>query len=593
MKNDHMFMQRPHRILMLRFFSVNRTLFALLLLSIGLSACKSSKSISSSPDPSSPKGVDELKLDKEKVDKRYVDACTHMIRGDLRVATDMFKEVLQLVPDHHASMYNIAKLAIEQRQYDDAIQYASRALDADKTNYWYYQVLKQAYEFKGEFPKAISVQEEIVRQFPSKIDDRIQLAELYIRNRDPEKGITTLTQIESEVGYSDEISLRKFQIYIQQKNYELALGIVDRLLSDHPAEPRFYQMKYDVLNRLDRGDEGVSLLEELLDRDPDNGFALLSLADHYRKMNNSEKSDIYLFRAFENPEIEQSGKIQIIQNLLRMAPDNMSMFIRAQKLASIFNKTHPGSALAYALQGKLYFLNANVDSARIFYRKSLDIESSSIPVWLDLIETSFGTRDFQQLYKDAEEALEFYPNQEQFLYFLGISGSQIGEYRSATNALEKIKRIGTAGEDLMAQTCAELGQLYHYQKDYEKSDKNFDQALRYTPDDDILLNNYAYYLSERNTRLAEAQELIEKALDARPNQSSYMDTYGWILFKQGKYNEAEKWIKKAVDTNPGAEILEHYGDVLFKLGKVDEAKTQWERARVAGSQLDLEKKLNQ
>ncbi|MEM7367205.1 MAG: tetratricopeptide repeat protein [Bacteroidota bacterium] len=562
-------------------------------LAIGLVSCKSSQPIGSSTDPGPPKGLDELTLDKEKVDKRYVDACTHMIRGDLRVAMDLFKEVLKLVPDHHASMYNIAKLAIEQRQYDDAITYASRALDADKTNYWYYQVLKQAYEFKGEFARAIEVQEEIVRQFPAKIDDRIQLAELYIRNREMNKGITTLTQIEEEMGPSDEISLRKFQIFMRQKEYDQALVIVNQLLDGHPSEPRFYQMKYDVLNRLGKNAEGILVLDELLDRDPDNGFALLSLADHYRKLNNTEKSDFYLFQAFENPEIEQSGKIQIIQNLLRMTPDNPSIFPRVQKLAAIFNRTHPGSAQAYALQGKLFLLDSKVDSARLYYRKSLDIESSNIPVWLDLIETSFGTRDFQQLYKDAEEALEFYPNQEQFLYFLGISGSQIGEYRSATNALEKIKRIGTAGEQLMAQACAELGQLYHYQKEYEKSDKNFDQALRYTPDDDILLNNYAYFLSERNSRLSEAQELIEKALDTQPEQPSYLDTYGWILFKQGKYNEAEKWIKKAVDLNPDAEILEHYGDVLYKLGKKDDAKIQWERARVAGSELDLDKKLNQ
>ena len=523
----------------------------------------------------------------------YVDACTHMIRGDYRVATESFKEVLEMVPDHHASMYNIAKLAIEQRQYEEAIHYASRALNADRSNYWYYQVLRQGYEFQGDYPKAIEVQEEITRQFPTKIDDQIQLAELYIRNRDMQKAVTTLTKIEEEVGANEEISLRKYQIFLRQKEFELALNTVNQLLEGNPGQTRYYQMKHEVLVRLGRENEAVTVLEELLDRDPNNGFALLSLADYYKNIDNAEKSDFYLFKAFENPEIDQSGKIQIIQNLLRILPQNPDMLPRVQRLSSIFNDTHPGSHQAYSLKGKLFALEAKTDSARHYYRKSLEIESSNIPAWLDLIETSFQTQDFEQLFKDAEEALEFYPNQEQFLYFLGISGSQIGEFGAATNALEKIKRIGTAGEELMAQTCAELGQLYHYQKQYTKSDENFDRALQYTPNDDIVLNNYAYYLSERNTRLEEAQQLIEKALEAHPNEPSYLDTYGWVLYKQGKYNEAEKWIKKAAGISPDGEILEHYGDVLYKLGKKDEAKIQWEKAREAGSELNLERKLKQ
>lgn len=565
----------------------------LLFLSASLSSCKSAQSATKSPTASSPSRLDELSIDKEKIDQRFVDACTHMIRGDYRVAIDMFKEVLEMMPDHHASMYNIAKLSMEQRQYEEAVQYASRALDADKSNYWYYQILKQAYEFKGEYPKAIEVQEEIVKQFPSRIEDQIQLAELYIRNRDMESAISTLTKLEAETGSNEEISLRKFQIFMRQKQYELALNTVNTLVDAHPQETRFYQMKYEVLDKLNRQEEGVATLEELLERDSDNGFALLSLADYYKGINDAEKSDFYLFRAFQNPEIDQTGKIEIIQNLLRLVPNNPNMFPRVQQLSSIFNETHPGSAQAYALQGKLFFMDSNIDSARIFYKKSLDIESSNIPVWLDLIETSFGTRDFHQLYKDTEEALEFYPNQEQFLYFLGISGSQIGEYPAAINALEKIKRIGTAGKDLMAQACAELGQLYHFEQKFDKSDENFDRALSYLPDDAGILNNYAYYLSERSSRLEEAQQMSEKALKAEPNQASYLDTYGWIFYRQGRYTEAEKWIKKAVEINPDVDILEHHGDVLYKLGKKEEAKAQWQRAIEAGASINIEQKMTQ
>ncbi|HOZ83717.1 MAG TPA: tetratricopeptide repeat protein, partial [Bacteroidia bacterium] len=69
-----------------------------------------------------------------------------------------------------------------------------------------------------------------------------------------------------------------------------------------------------------------------------------------------------------------------------------------------------------------------------------------------------------------------------------------------------------------------------------------------------------------------------------PNQSSFLDTYGWILYQEGKYDEAKKWIEKAMENggeNSGT-ILEHYGDILFKLNQSDKAFEYWKKAKQSG-----------
>ena len=72
-----------------------------------------------------------------------------------------------------------------------------------------------------------------------------------------------------------------------------------------------------------------------------------------------------------------------------------------------------------------------------------------------------------------------------------------------------------------------------------------------------------------------------------------MDTYGWILFMQKKYNEAKIQIEKSMELSPkNAEVLDHYGDVLYHLGDVNKAVEQWIKARDFGVENSLiEKKI--
>ena len=122
-------------------------------------------------------------------------------------------------------------------------------------------------------------------------------------------------------------------------------------------------------------------------------------------------------------------------------------------------------------------------------------------------------------------------------------------------------------------------------------------ALSYknNPNNLMLLNNYAYYLSENGGDLQQAEQMSAKTIKSKPNDPVYLDTYGWIYFKQGKYLFAELYIKRAIengaDKNP--ELLEHYGDVLFHQGKVDEALIYWQKALDATAEGEVGETLKQ
>jgi tetratricopeptide (TPR) repeat protein len=93
------------------------------------------------------------------------------------------------------------------------------------------------------------------------------------------------------------------------------------------------------------------------------------------------------------------------------------------------------------------------------------------------------------------------------------------------------------------------------------------------------LNSLGYTLADRGERLPEAVAFIERALKVEPDNPSYIDSLGWALFKQGKFDEAEPHLQKAAAALPDQSVIQdHYGDVLARRGKVQDAITAWERA---------------
>jgi Tfp pilus assembly protein PilF len=134
-----------------------------------------------------------------------------------------------------------------------------------------------------------------------------------------------------------------------------------------------------------------------------------------------------------------------------------------------------------------------------------------------------------------------------------------------------------------------LGDAYNALKDFPNSERNYDEALLLDPKNEYVLNNFAYYLSLRKDKLEKAEKMSKLTLDLQPENINYLDTYAWILFQQGKYEDAKIYLQKAVSigTDKSAVVFEHYGDVLFKLNDTTEAIKYWELANSKGGASEM------
>jgi tetratricopeptide (TPR) repeat protein len=104
------------------------------------------------------------------------------------------------------------------------------------------------------------------------------------------------------------------------------------------------------------------------------------------------------------------------------------------------------------------------------------------------------------------------------------------------------------------------------------------KLIEIKPDHAHAYNALGYSLADRNERLAEAHELIVKALQLAPDDPFIMDSMGWVLFRQGKFEEALDYLSRAYKLRPDPEIAAHLGEVLWTLGRRDEATRTWRDA---------------
>ncbi len=122
---------------------------------------------------------------------------------------------------------------------------------------------------------------------------------------------------------------------------------------------------------------------------------------------------------------------------------------------------------------------------------------------------------------------------------------------------------------MMAEKIAQL----------ETMEKLLRQVMVLKPEHAHAYNALGYSLAERNLRLAEAKELIQRALQLSPGDPFITDSLGWVEFRLGSHEEALRLLRSAYSTRPDAEIGAHLGEVLWSLGRQDEARRIWAEAR--------------
>lgn len=547
-----------------------RIFVLLLLINTGISS-----DLSAQRKSKEPKALTQTEVNKRK--ELFLNASKARILGNWSEAEELYKAVLEIDPNHDASMYELARIYNMAERSGDAVSLMEKAVIINPDNEWYYLFLAELYKQTFNLEKLIETQKKLVNRFPEKIEFRMNLALSYVVAGDFKNAIATYEDIEGMVGKTEEISLQKRRLYLNSNRPKQALAEIESLVDAYPGNVRYLQILAESYLETGQEDDALEIYARIAELDPENPFIHISMADLYRRKGDEKKAIEELKLGFANPSLDLDTKIQVLLSFFSLEEFYETKIDSALDLATIIAKTHPDDIRALSIYGELLYRTKALEEALGVINQVIEKDVGAYVTWEQKLFIENEIRNAETVLATSNTMIELFPMQPLAYLFNGFANYQLQKFDTARIVLETGLKLVVDNKNLEAQFYSTLGDVYNRLGNYEKSDENYEQALRLKPDDAFVLNNYSYYLSLRGENLERAREMAALANQLSPDNSSFQDTYGWVLYQLGEYAEAEKWIKKALDTDQGKSsvILEHYGDVLYKLGRKTEAHNYW------------------
>jgi tetratricopeptide (TPR) repeat protein len=536
-------------------------------------------------DDESPRGI---KL--REAEFYFTEGEKYFILEDYAKALIYYQRAIESNPQNATIHYKVAEVLAKSNKPDDLIKASisiENAIALDKTNKFFYVAAASIYNSLAKFDKAAEAYESMLREIKGTDDYLYELAAVYQYADRPVDAIKVYDRAENVFGVNEISSAQKLRLYLEAGKFKEGLAEGEKLISAFPDEERYVMAFSEVLSQKGMREEAIKYLETFVASHPDSVDASMLLAGIYRDSNQEEKARPILVSLFERATVDLSSKVLVMGAYNTELNNNKTKGITdtdkeafAIKLFEILKESHPEDPSVHIIGGDLYLSTGKVREAQKEYVLAAETGEVNFEVWENLLYIETQLEQYDQALKHAEQALEIFPNQGMIHYFNGYAHLRKRHYEESIYSFEQAKKLSQSNPALIGEINGMLGEGYNGIKEYSKSDKAFDEALAYSPNNYTLLNNYSFYLALRKENLEKAEKMSSQLVKNNPDNPTFLDTHAWVLYVRQKYREARRVIEKAISTGKAtASHFEHYGDILYQLGEIDSAVTQWEKAR--------------
>jgi tetratricopeptide (TPR) repeat protein len=487
----------------------------------------------------------------------------------------------------------------------------------DPTERTSFLMLGRLYQIKGDRDKATQIYKSFLGVEPGSEEGVTALARLQMDAGDNKEAVSLLEEFVKQRPDSDGALQLLGEAYSEMQEYEKAAEAYRRASELDPDDVEIKKAEASALFLADKIDGAVKLYEEIIKEEPEDGIALLRLGQIYRRQLKYDRARVNLQKAAS--AFPDSVEIQF--NLVMLDRDEGRLEDALKRANDILKKTEKANgrysegekqnrriflinqgilnqtlgnydaavrtfldvkALTGEKDGRIdglvietYRMAKNLDKAIQYTEQTLtespDNRGLKV-VHADLIaekgRVDEGIRQLQQLQRGNEDDLD-------------IVSAMVGVYQRAKkfDQAQTLLTSATQRHPNEQQLFFLQGSLYEKQKKYDDAEKAFRKALELEKDDPAVLNYLGYMLATRGVRLDEAEAMVQKAVESDPTNGAYLDSMGWVYFKQNKLDRAEEYLKKAaIFVNSDPDIHDHLGDLYFKTKRYDEARTEWNKS---------------
>ena len=493
-------------------------------------------------------------------------------KEDVSGAIKNFEEALKFMPNDAASMFELSEQYVKAGKMEEGFEMIKQAAQLDPENKWYQMRLAMFYRTLEQFDEYIKVFERLTAKYPGDVDMLSNLIEAYLITEKYDKAIEKLDILEQQAGVSALVSEQKVEIYQRQGNTKKVISELEKLIAENPENTRYYSMLAKVYMENKKEKEAVKLYNKIKEIDPSDPYINISLLEYYENKKDYDKAFDELIEAINNKNLDFNTKANIYEYWFNKHQDAKDIDQQALRAGNAFLVNYPDNKMGYLVMASYHINKQEYQPCSVMAQKALEYDHTNYAAWQYLVICDGALRANDSLKKHSVEALQFYPTQPIFYWYAGVSHALDKQDAEAISYFEKGRKFVTDKNALM-DFDSYLGDLYHSVGETEKAFQAYDRVLNQDPDNVLVLNNYAYYLSLRKEDLDKAKAMALHAVELEPNNAIYLDTYAWVLYQKGEYKAAEAQMEKAVKLlkSPDKTYYQHYADILDKVNKPEKA----------------------
>ncbi len=544
---------------------------------IALAGCATKGDRVAAPQPSPPQPahaeappppLPDIELTPELLNKVLL-ADVAIQRAQYDVAVELYRELALGTRDPRLAE-RATRVALFARDMESARQTGAVWLELDPSNIDARQIMTALYVKSGDFDAALDLLEGLLAESSRDDHDRYMLILRLLGREQDKDGARELMERYLERHPDDVAGLYAYaQLALRDGKTDAADSASTHLLEIKPDWTPAIVLRTRILQATNRGEEALDYLRSVVERQGDDTILRAALGRMLLDAGKYAEAQ----EQFEEILEREPDKVDILFLAGGVALQLQQLDRAERHFRRLYELGERQNESAFFL-GDIEERKGNIDAAIEWYDKvrggasQLDAlgRSALLQARRGDVEGGLAHLASANPRSDAQRV--------QLILIEGEILREVGRYQDAFDVYSQGLERYPGHPSLLyarAMVADKLGRLVVVEHDLRA-------ILERQPDHVEALNSLGYILADRTDRYEEALGYIERALELRPDAFHIMDSYGWVQYRLGNFEEAVRWLRRAIDKQFDPEIAAHLGEVLWVMGERDEARSVWNRA---------------
>ncbi|MFI3268786.1 MAG: tetratricopeptide repeat protein [Rikenellaceae bacterium] len=517
------------------------------------------------------------------------------LKQDLKRARELYQAAIRSDSTYAPARYALANLMLGEGA-DSAAIHARKAYLSDTMNRWYLETYAQSLIATDRYEEAVRSYERLIKLSPHDLNAYRILAILYNRGKQSERALAILDTAELKAGRHSYLASLKRQILISTNQIGRAVVETEAAIKENPysADNRVAMAELYAMARVDS--LAAKHYATAMRIDSARLETLLSYGNFLEQRGKEAEYLNILRLVMQNQEIELKNKISLVSELITNQELYRREYLKIGDLIRSLLLQSPKNKQLVELQSRHLIMMGMVEEAARYMKTHLNDVPAELEYYRSVIsmERYLERPDSVDLY--LVMAASRFPEESSLRYERAYMLTSQKRYSEAIECYKA--EMATASDSLRSFNLGTIGDVYHQMasessaegdeklaaKLRRESYKYYDKALKVDRDNILVLNNYAYFLSENGGDLKKAYEMSKRSTELEASNPTYLDTYAWILYRLHRYAESKVVMRQAIsfDRSENGEIALHYGEILSVLGEQTMANFYWDKALAWG-----------